>query len=306
MIRYLLRRLLLSVVTLIAVIVIVSGMLHVSGDPVAVMLQSGIASQEERETLRQELGLDRPFILQAIDFIVGVVQGDLGYSLRFRKAAAPLIIERLPATLQLALVAMLVALVVAIPVGILSAMKPHSTVDYAGRLLTLAGQSIPMFWLGIMAVLVFSVKLRWLPSAGRLEPTSIILPATTLGLFPMARIARILRASMLEVLNRDYIRTARAKGLSESKTLIGHALRNSAIPVVTVTGLQFGILLGGALVTETIFSWPGVGLLAIQAVTNRDFPLLRAIVLVMALSFVSINLITDVLYAYLDPRIRYE
>ena len=306
MIRYLLRRLLLSVVTLIAVIVIVSGMLHVSGDPVAVMLQSGIASQEERETLRQELGLDRPFILQAIDFIVGVVQGDLGYSLRFRKAAAPLIIERLPATLQLALVAMLVALVVAIPVGILSAMKPHSTVDYAGRLLTLAGQSIPMFWLGIMAVLVFSVQLRWLPSAGRLEPTSIILPATTLGLFPMARIARILRASMLEVLNRDYIRTARAKGLSESKTLIGHALRNSAIPVVTVTGLQFGILLGGALVTETIFSWPGVGLLAIQAVTNRDFPLLRAIVLVMALSFVSINLITDVLYAYLDPRIRYE
>ena len=306
MIRYLLRRLLLSVVSLIAVIVIVSGMLHVSGDPVAVMLQSGIASQEERETLRQELGLDRPFILQAIDFIVGVVQGDLGYSLRFRKAAAPLIIERLPATLQLALVAMLVALVVAIPVGILSAMKPHSTVDYAGRLITLAGQSIPMFWLGIMAVLVFSVQLRWLPSAGRLEPTSIILPATTLGLFPMARIARILRASMLEILNRDYIRTARAKGLSESKTLIRHALRNSAIPVVTVTGLQFGILLGGALVTETIFSWPGVGLLAIQAVTNRDFPLLRAIVLVMAVSFVSINLITDVLYAYLDPRIRYE
>lgn len=306
MIRYLLRRLLLSIITLIAVIVIVSAMLYASGDPVAVMLQSGIASQQERETLRRELGLDRPFILQSVDFIVGVVQGDLGYSLRFRKSAADLIVERLPATFQLAIMAMLVALAVAIPVGIISAAKPHSLVDYIGRLLTLAGQSIPLFWLGIMAVLVFSVNLRWLPSAGRLEPTSIILPAITLGLFPMARIARILRASMLEALTRDYIRTARSKGLAERNILIGHAFRNSTIPVVTVTGLQFGVLLGGALVTETIFSWPGLGLLAIQAATNRDFPLLRAIVLVMALMFVLINLITDVLYAYLDPRIRYE
>jgi peptide/nickel transport system permease protein len=306
MIRYLLRRLLLSVITLIAVIVIVSAMLYASGDPVAVMLQSGIASQQERETLRRELGLDRPFILQSVDFIVGVVQGDLGYSLRFRKSAADLIVERLPATFQLAIMAMLVALAVAIPVGIISAAKPYSLVDYIGRLLTLVGQSIPLFWLGIMAVLVFSVNLRWLPSAGRLEPTSIILPAITLGLFPMARIARILRASMLEALTRDYIRTARSKGLAERNVLIGHALRNSTIPVVTVTGLQFGVLLGGALVTETIFSWPGLGLLAIQAATNRDFPLLRAIVLVMALMFVLINLITDVLYAYLDPRIRYE
>ena len=303
---FILRRLLLSIVVLIGVTIVVSGMLHISGDPVAVILESGYASNEEREALRHELGLDRPFILQYIDFVRGALQGDLGRSLRFRQPALELVIERLPATAHLALAAMLVSVLVAIPVGVLSATRPNSIFDQVGRLLTLAGQSIPLFWLGIMFVLVFSVNLRWLPVAGRLEPTSIILPALTLGMYPMARIARVLRASMLQVLVMDYCRTARAKGLSERRVVIRHALRNAALPVVTVMGLQFGYLLGGAVVTETIFAWPGLGWLSVQAIGARDFPLLQAIVTVMAMVFILINLLTDVLYAYLNPKIRYN
>ena len=303
---FILRRLLLSIVVLVGVTIVVSGMLHISGDPVAVILESGYASNEEREALRHELGLDRPLILQYIDFVRGALQGDLGRSLRFRQPALELVIERLPATAHLALAAMLVSVLVAIPVGVLSATRPNSIFDQVGRLLTLAGQSIPLFWLGIMFVLVFSVNLRWLPVAGRLEPTSIILPALTLGMYPMARIARVLRASMLQVLVMDYCRTARAKGLSERRVVIRHALRNAALPVVTVMGLQFGYLLGGAVVTETIFAWPGLGWLSVQAISARDFPLLQAIVTVMAMVFILINLLTDVLYAYLNPKIRYN
>ena len=228
---FILRRLLLSIVVLIGVTIVVSGMLHISGDPVAVILESGYASNEEREALRHELGLDRPFILQYIDFVRGALQGDLGRSLRFRQPALELVMERLPATAHLALAAMLVSVLVAIPVGVLSATRPNSIFDQVGRLLTLAGQSIPLFWLGSMFVLVFSVNLRWLPVAGRLEPTSIILPALTLGMYPMARIARVLRASMLQVLVMDYCRTARAKGLSERRVVIRHALRNAALPL---------------------------------------------------------------------------
>ena len=303
---FIVRRLLLSIVVLVGVTILVSGMLHISGDPVAVILESGYASNEEREALRHELGLDRPFIFQYIDFVRGALQGDLGRSLRFRQPALELVMERLPATAHLALAAMLVSVLVAIPVGVLSATRPNSIFDQVGRLLTLAGQSIPLFWLGIMFVLVFSVKLRWLPVAGRLEPTSIILPALTLGMYPMARIARVLRASMLQVLVMDYCRTARAKGLSERRVVTGHALRNAALPVVTVMGLQFGYLLGGAVVTETIFAWPGLGWLSVQAISARDFPLLQAIVTVMAMVFILINLLTDVLYAYLNPKIRYK
>jgi len=303
---FILRRLLLSIVVLVGVTILVSGMLHISGDPVAIILESGYASNEEREALRHELGFDRPFILQYIDFVRGALQGDLGRSLRFRQPALELVMERLPATAHLALAAMLVSVLVAIPVGVLSATRPNSVFDQVGRLLTLVGQSIPLFWLGIMFVLIFSVKLRWLPVAGRLEPTSIILPAITLGMYPMARIARVLRASMLQVLVMDYCRTARAKGLSERRVVTGHALRNAALPVVTVMGLQFGYLLGGAVVTETIFAWPGLGWLSVQAISARDFPLLQAIVTVMAMVFILINLLTDVLYAYLNPKIRYN
>jgi glutathione transport system permease protein len=305
MTQYIQRRLLLSIVVLFGVTLVVSAMLHVSGDPVAIMLAGGTATPEQRDQLRRELGFDKPFILQYADFVAGAAQGDLGRSLRMNRPVVEVIFERLPSTIWLTTVAMLFAIAVAVPVGVISAARPNSLVDYFGRLLTLIGQSIPLFWLGIMLVLIFSVRLRWLPSAGQLEPTSIILPAFTLGLYPMARIARTLRASMFEVLTRDYCLTARGKGLSEWRVVVGHALRNAALPVITVIGLQYGALLGGAVVTETIFAWPGVGLLSVQAIQWRDFPLVRAIVAIVSIFFIVINLLTDVLYAYLNPRIRY-
>lgn len=300
------RRLFLSLVVLFGVSLVVSGMLHISGDPVEVMLHGISVNIEERQALRHELGLDKPFVLQYVDFVIRAAHGDLGTSLRFRQPALGLVLERLPATLHLALAAMTVALAVAIPIGILSAVRPGSVLDYVGRLLIVSGQAIPLFWLGIMSVMIFAVKLRWLPSAGRLEPSSIILPAVTLGMFSMARIARILRASLLEELTSEYCRTARGKGLSEPRVVLGHALRNAALPVVTVIGLQFGGLLGGTVVAETIFAWPGLGWLSIRAIHARDFPLVRAIVAVAALMFTFVNLLTDVLYAYLNPQIRYE
>src|SRR5262245_33006792 len=302
---YVARRLMLSLVVLLGVTVLVSAMLHLSGDPVAVMLAGGPATREDYDRLRRELGYDKPFVLQYVDFLAAAARGDFGSSVRFRQPALPLVAARLPATFQLAAVALLFAVVVAIPVGVLSAARPNSLADLVGRLLTLLGQSIPIFWLGIMFVLVFSVNLRLLPAAGKLEPTSIILPAITLGLYPMARSARTLRASMLEVLSREYCLTARGKGLPEQQVILRHALANAALPVVTVIGLQLGVLLGGSVVTETIFAWPGVGWLSVQAIHSRDFPVVRAIVAVMAVSFTVVNLATDILVAYLNPRIRY-
>jgi glutathione transport system permease protein len=306
MTQYVQRRLLFAIVVLFGVTLIVSGMLHLSGDPIAIMLAGGTATEVQREQLRHEYGFDRPFIVQYFDFVAGALRGDLGRSLRMNRSAVEVILERLPYTLLLATAAMTFAIVVAVPVGVISAARPNSLIDYFGRLLTLVGQSIPLFWLGIMLVMVFSVRLRWLPSAGMLEPTSIILPAFTLGLYPMARIARTLRATMFEVLTRDYCLTARGKGLSEWRVVVGHAFRNAVLPVITVIGLQYGALLGGAVVTETIFAWPGVGLLSVQAIQWRDFPLVRAIVATVSVFFIAINLLTDILYAYLNPRIRYS
>ena len=306
MTQYVQRRLLFAIVVLFGVTLIVSGMLYLSGDPIAIMLAGGTATEVQREQLRHEYGFDRPFIVQYFDFVAGALRGDLGRSLRMNRSAVEVVLERLPYTLLLATAAMTFAIVVAVPVGVISAARPNSLIDYFGRLLTLVGQSIPLFWLGIMLVMVFSVRLRWLPSAGMLEPTSIILPAFTLGLYPMARIARTLRATMFEVLMRDYCLTARGKGLSEWRVVVGHAFCNAVLPVITVIGLQYGALLGGAVVTETIFAWPGVGLLSVQAIQWRDFPLVRAIVATVSVFFIAINLLTDILYAYLNPRIRYS
>ena len=292
--------------TLLGVTLVASAMLHVSGDPVAVMLQSGVSDPRQAAALRHELGLDKPFLFQYVDFLQGLAQGDLGPSLRFRRSSWEIIGERLPSTLLLTVAAMGFALAVAIPVGILSATRPRSAVAVVGRLVTLVGQAVPLFWLGIMLVLIFSVKLHWLPSAGKTQFSSIILPALTLGLYPMARITRTLRASLLEVISREYMLTARSKGLTERQVILRHALRNASLPVVTVIGLQFGALLGGAVVTETIFSWPGVGLLSVQAVQARDLPLVRAIVTVCSLLFIVINLLTDVLYTWLNPRVRLQ
>jgi len=305
MTQYVLRRLLLSFITLVGVSFVISAMLHLSGDPATVMLAGVPYGLRDVERLRHELGLDKPFLLQYVDFLVGALHGDLGPAVRFNRPAMEIILERIPATVELTLASMLFAVAVAVPLGILSAVRANSPADYAGRLLTLAGQAIPLFWLGIMLILVFSVRLGWLPSAGRREASSIILPAVTLGLYPMARIARTLRASLLEVLSSDYIRTAYAKGLSETRVTLRHALQNAALPVITVVGLQVGTLLGGAVITETIFAWPGLGGLMIQAVEWRDFSLLRAIVAVAAASVILVNLLTDILYAYVNPQIRY-
>lgn len=296
----------LSFVVLAGVSFVSSGMMLIAGDPVEVMLEGTTTSDADKVALRHEFGFDRPFLVQYADFATGALKGDLGRSLRFHQPALGIVMDRLPATLRLAVAAMLLAVLVAVPLGIVSASRPNSWVDYGARLLALIGQSVPLYWLGIVLVLLFAVTLGWFPSAGDLDLKSIVLPAFTLGLYPTARIARTLRASLLEVLSREYILTARGKGLSNLTVLSRHALRNAALPVLTVVGLQFGALLGGAVVTETIFAWPGLGLLSVQAISWRDLPLLRAIVMVAAAMLVTLNLATDVLYAYVDPRIRFS
>jgi len=244
-------------------------------------------------------------VVQYLRYIGGVLSGDMGNSLRFKRPALDLVLERLGATALLAIAALVFAVVVAIPVGVLSAVKRNSWIDHFGMVLALLGQSLPLFWLGIMLVLIFAVRLRWFPASGIGSWQHLILPMITLGAYPMARIARLTRSSMLDVINEDYIITARAKGLTGLTVVIRHALRNAALPVVTIVGLMFGTLMAGAVITETIFAWPGVGLLTIQAIQNRDFPLVQAAVLVVSMTFVFVNLGVDLLYAYIDPRIKY-
>jgi len=303
--RYLLRRLGQSALVLILVTMAVFGLLQVAGDPVVIMLSGTGASEEQLQSLRRELGLDAPAPVRYLRFLGGLLRGDLGKSLRFNQDAMGLVLERLPATLLITVAALGFALAGAIPVGILSAVRPRGAISYAGRVLATIGQATPVFWLGIMMVLLFSVQLRWFPAGGYGTPAHLVLPAVALGLYPMARISRLLRSSLLEVLSQDYVRTAWAKGLHERGVVLRHALKNAALPVVTVIGLSFGALLGGAVVTETIFAWPGVGLLSVQAIYNRDANLVQAAVVLVAVAFTIVNLLVDVLYAWLDPRIRY-
>jgi ABC-type dipeptide/oligopeptide/nickel transport system permease component len=290
----------------LGVTVIVFMLVQMAGDPVLIALSGTAATEQDLQELRDELGYNDPLLVQYYRYIGQAVRGDLGKSLRFKQPALDLVMERMPATVQLAVAALLFALVIALPVGVLSAVKRHTWIDHGGMLLALLGQSIPLFWLGIMLVLVFAVELRWFPPGGAGSWKHLVLPAITLGAYPMARIARLTRSSLLEVINQEYINTARAKGLREFRVITRHAMRNAALPVVTVVGLMFGTLMGGAVVTETIFAWPGVGLLTIQAIQNRDFPLVQAAVLVVAVAFIFVNLSVDLLYAYLDPRIRYD
>jgi ABC-type dipeptide/oligopeptide/nickel transport system permease component len=283
---------------------VASAMLNLSGDPIALMFQSGVADPAQMASLRHQLGLDQSLLVQFLHFLRGVLAGDLGSSLRFRRPNSEIIFGRLPATLLLTVAAMTFAIGVAVPTAIVSAIRPRSPLAFLGRMVVLIGQSVPLFWLGILLVLMFTVKLRWLPAAGNVRPGSLIMPALTLGLYPMARIARTLRASLRDALEREYMVTARAKGLSERQAVLAHALRNAALPVLTVIGLQFGTLLGGAIVTETIFSWPGIGLLSIQAVQARDLPLVRAIIVVVSVMLITVNLLTDIAYAWLNPRVH--
>jgi peptide/nickel transport system permease protein len=300
---FLITRLLESVVTIWGVLTIVFFSLRLTGDPVLLMLPLG-ATPEQVEATRRELGFDRPVWIQYVDFFGRVLQGDFGESTRFGQPALPLVLERLPATAELAVLSMLVAIVLGGVAGTVAALRRNSVVELLAMGGALIGQATPVFWLGIMLVLVFAAELRWLPSGGRGGPEHLVLPVFTLAVFSMASIARLLRSSLLEVQDQDFVRTARSKGLTERAILLRHEMKSALVPVVTVIGIQTGRLLGGAIITETIFSWPGVGRLVVQAIENRDFPLVMAATTILATAIVGINFVVDLTYSLLDPRIR--
>jgi ABC-type dipeptide/oligopeptide/nickel transport system permease component len=301
--RYLTRKLAHTAFVAFGVVTLVFAALRLSGDPAATMLP-GDASVDELRELRRELGLDQPIHLQYARFLLGAVTGDFGTSLRHQEPAMRLVLERLPATLELAFAALLLAVAVGVPLGIVAALHRGRIADMLAMAFAVVGQATPYFWMGIMLILVFAVELRWLPTSGRGGFDRLVLPAVTLGTHFMAVLARLTRTSMLETLGQNYVTTARAKGLTERVVVLVHALKNAAVPVVTLIGLQFGTLLGGAVVTETIFAWPGVGRLAVQSIFVRDYPVVQAGVFVLALTFVAINLLVDLLYGWLDPRTR--
>ena len=305
MLEFVTRRLLHTALVTLGVVTLAFVALRLSGDPAATMLP-GDASVDELRHLRHTLGLDQPLHVQYVVFLGGAVRGDFGESFRHQQPAFGLVLERLPATLELAFAALLLAVVVALPLGIVAALYRGRAVDMLAMGFAVVGQATPYFWMGIMLILVVSVELGWLPTSGRGGWPHLILPAVTLGTHFAASLARLTRTSMLEVLGQNFVTTARAKGLGEPRVVLAHALKNAAVPVVTLIGLQFGTLLGGAVVTETIFAWPGVGRLAVQSIFVRDYPVVQAGVLVLALVFVAINLAVDLLYGTLDPRIRDE
>jgi peptide/nickel transport system permease protein len=303
--RFLIRRLLLTAPVLFGVATLVFLLIHmVPGDPVQAMLGDSASPQDVAE-LRGRLGLDRPLYVQYGSFLIGLGTGNLGTSLRTDQPVATAIGERLPATFELAIAALSVAILFAIPLGILAAARAGTRVDHAATTLALLGISMPNFWLGPLLAIVFSVKLGWLPVSGRGTWAHLVLPAITLGAPLAAVLARMTRASVLEELDQLYVLAARARGLSRARAVLKHAFRNSLIPIVTVIGLQFGAVLTGAVITETIFAWPGVGRLLIQSIGFRDYPLVQGCVLLIAITYVSMNLMTDLVYGLLDPRIRY-
>ena len=306
MAQYIIRRLLQAVLVVFGVVTVVFIILNLTGDPVRLMLGEQ-ASEEDITAVRRQLGLDRPLHEQYFKYLGNVVRGDFGGSIRQRGLPAmDLVLERYPATLRLALTALAFSVLLATIFGIISAVKRYSVLDNVVMFLALFGQSVPNFWLGIMLILIFAVNLGWLPSQGfgDGDPRYLILPMLALAATPLARLTRLVRSGMLEILGQDYIRTARAKGLREGMVVVRHALKNAAIPLVTIIGLDMGALLGGAVVTETIFAWPGVGLLVIESINGRDFPVVQAAVFVIATSFVLINLLVDLIYTWLDPRVR--
>jgi ABC-type dipeptide/oligopeptide/nickel transport system permease component len=304
MARYLLRRFALTLPAIWLVLTMVFFLIHiVPGDPVEQMLGEGAAPGQAAQ-LRHSLGLDRPLYVQYGRYLADVVRGDLGQSFKFQAPVRHVIFERYPATLQLAFLALLVCAAIAIPAGVIAAHRRGSNEDGAIGVFTLLGLAVPNFALGPLLITLFSIKLGWLPVSGRGGALNYILPAATLGAALAAILTRMVRSSMLEELSSDYVRTARAKGLSTTAVLLRHALRNALIPIITILGLQFGTLLAGTIVTETIFSWPGIGRLTVMAISSRDYPLLQGCILVIALSYVLVNLLTDVFYAYIDPRVR--
>ena len=322
---YIMRRLLLTVVVILGVTFLTFISIHLAGDP-TLLYVSERASSEEIEAARAALGFDRPLPEQYLSFIFNLMKGDLGNSLQMRVPALDVVFERLPATLELTIGAFVLSTVVAFPIGVIAATRRGSMTDGTFMLAAMFGQSMPSFWLGLMFILFFGVTLRWLPISGHvpfLKPLlegntelamqnlpeairHLIMPVITVSVFSIARNSRLIRSALLEVLNQDYVMTARAKGLTERTVMVRHAIRNALIPIVTVLALQFGFLLSGVIVTETVFSWPGVGRLVFNAISNRDIPLVQASVVLLAILFVGINLLVDLLYGVLDPRIRLQ
>jgi peptide/nickel transport system permease protein len=306
MTEYILRRLLQSILVLFGVITVVFFILRLTGDPVRLMLPE-TASEEDVQNMTRNLGLDRPVWEQYLTYVGNVARLNFGESIRQRgQGAMHLVLERYPATLRLAAAALALSVVLAFVLGMISAVKRYSLLDNVVMSIALFGQCVPNFWLGLMLILVFAVQLAVLPSQGYGDGNLryLILPAVTLAAPGLARLTRLVRSGMLDVLGEDYLRTARAKGLATRQVVFGHALKNAAIPLVTVIGLDVGVLLGGAVITETIFVWPGVGALAIESINGRDFPVVQASVFLIAATFVLVNLAVDLLYTWLDPRIR--
>ena len=304
--RFIGRRLLLTVPVLLGVATLVFSLIHfIPGDPAQAMLGETAAPADVAE-LRARLGLDRPLLEQYLSFLSGVLTGDLGQSMRTSDPVTETILARMPATVELALAAMAVAVAIAIPLGIAAAVWRGTVVDYSATTVALLGISIPNFWLGPLLALIFAVQLGWLPVSGRGTWAHLILPAVSLGAALSAILARMTRATLLEELREPYVQAARARGASRRRAVLRHAFRNSLLPIVTLLGLQFGAVLTGAVITETIFAWPGIGRLLIQSIGFRDYPLVQGCILLIAVTYVGVNLLTDLVYGIIDPRIRYE
>ena len=302
--RYFLSKVGQSLLLLFGVVLLVFFMVRITGDPAALMMPRE-ASQEAVQAFRDQMGFNRPLLVQFWDFLTKAIVGDFGKSLHFKTPAMPLVLERVPATLQLATAGLLMAVIVGIPLGLIGGFNPGSLVDSVGRALALLGQSIPNFWLAMIMIIFFGVRLRWFPTFGRDQWNSVIMPAFVLGLPVMGQIVRLTRSAVLEIRGEDYIRTAHSKGLEPRVIYVKHVLRNVAIPLVSVIGVQFGYMLGGSIYIEAIFSWPGMGGLLEQSIGWRDYPLVQAIAVFTSVVVLILNLLTDLAYAVIDPRIRY-
>jgi peptide/nickel transport system permease protein len=301
--RYLVARLAQTVLVVFLSLTAVFGMVRLTGDPVLLFMPMDIQTKDVDE-FRERLGFNDPLAVQYARFLGAAVRGDFGESLRYRRDALGLVLERLPATLLLAGAALALTLLVAVPLGVLSAVRRDTAFDHVSTVITVLGQATPGFWLGLMLIYVFAVQLRWLPTGGMGTAAHVVMPAAVLAAFYSARVARLTRSAVLDTLGEDYVLTARAKGLAETRVIGKHTLRNSAIPIVTLAGLEAGQLLGGAVVTETIFAWPGLGRLTVQALLNRDFPVVMAAVSFTSIIYTLMNLLVDVAYGWLDPRVR--
>jgi peptide/nickel transport system permease protein len=304
--RYLARRVLQMIPVMGLLTLIIFVVIRLKGDPIAQLAPVDLMTPAEIEQVRHAYGFDRPILVQYASFIAGLTRGDFGTSFRYRQPALPLVLERLPKTVQLASAAVVVAWAIAVPLGIITAVRRNSLTDLAATTVSVLGRALPSYWLGIMLILLFAVWLRWLPVSGSESPVHMVLPAATLGAGLATTLTRLIRSSMLEVIRQDYMMTARSKGLGERTLLLRHGLRNALVPVVTVFGLQTAWLLGGAVIVEQVFAWPGMGQLMIKAVFTRDMSIVQAGVFVFALIVMGLNLLVDVVYTVLDPRIRYD